>query len=89
MIKIDDFKSYIVKFKENCKMKSKIYLSDYVIRESNWYSIIIIIYDNCIFFINNDIKRALTKVGNTFLQFKTINKVLWPENFYSLLVDLT
>lgn len=52
---INDLKLYFVEFEKNKIIKTKNYLNDYTIRKNVYYFIIIIIYDNCIFFANNKI----------------------------------
>lgn len=53
--KIKEFKLYIVEFEKNGIIKAKIYLSDYIVKKLNQYLIIVIIYDEYIFFTNNNI----------------------------------
>lgn len=43
LIEIKIINPYLIKFKENSFIKSKIYLEDCVIRDLNWQSIIFII----------------------------------------------
>lgn len=67
LTKIKDLISHIVKFYEDNKMKPKIYLCNYVVGGNDKQLIIIITYDKYIFSIYNNIQRAQTRVGNTFL----------------------
>lgn len=46
----------MIKFKNNNTIKAKKYLLDYVIKVNKHYLIIIIIYNKCIFYINNKIQ---------------------------------
>lgn len=50
-----EFKLYMVKFKENNTIKKKIYLFDCIVYSFNYYLIIVITNDECIFFTNNSI----------------------------------
>lgn len=51
--KIKEFKLYIIEFKKDNAVKTKLYLSNYIIKRENCNLIIIIIYDKCIFLINH------------------------------------
>lgn len=53
--KIEKLKPYIIEFNKNSIIKSKFYLLDYMVRDNNWPSIIVITYDEYIFFIDNRI----------------------------------
>lgn len=55
---MEEFKLYIVKFKENDTMKKKIYLSHYIIHSSNYYPIILITHNQYTFFTKNNIWKA-------------------------------
>ena len=48
----------MIKFEENGAINLKMYPSDYVVRDKNWWPIIIITHDEYIFFANNGIWRA-------------------------------
>lgn len=56
--KKEKLKLYIVKLKENSTIKIKIYLFNYIIRDNNQKSIILIIHNKYIFFVNNGIGKA-------------------------------
>lgn len=71
----------MVEFEEDGKMKPKIYLSGYIVEGSDWQPIIVIIYDDCIFFANNGIRRAWTRVGDTFLQPKDCGQGIMTLKF--------
>ncbi len=49
LTKMKDLKPYIVKFEENCTMKPRIYLSNYVVIGDHCQLIIVITHDGCIF----------------------------------------
>lgn len=53
--KMKKFKLYLVKFNKDDVIKTKIYLSNYIIKQENWCSIIIFIYNKYIFSINDSI----------------------------------
>ena len=55
---IEELKSYIVEFKENDAMKSKIYPSDSKVGGNDWWPITVIIHDEYIFSANNGIQRV-------------------------------
>lgn len=59
LLKLDKLKPCIIKFKKNNIIKIKIYTFDYVVKRGNECLIIIIFYDNCIFFINSKILKNL------------------------------
>lgn len=53
--KIKESKPYIIKFDKNDIIKPKTYLLDCAVGNNYWQPIIIITYNNCIFFANNSI----------------------------------
>lgn len=53
--KIEELKPYMIKFKKNVVIKTKIYIFDCKEKRLNLCPIIIIIHDKCIFSINNSI----------------------------------
>ena len=48
----------MVEFDKNSTIKLKVYSFDYIVNSENKQLIIIIIYDECIFSANNNIKKA-------------------------------
>ena len=50
----------MVQFFEDGIIKPKVYPSNYVIKGENCQPIIVITYDECTFFINNSVQKALT-----------------------------
>lgn len=56
--KIEKLKPYIIKFDENSLIKPKVYLLDYAIGDNHWQPIIVIIYNEYIFFSNNSIQKT-------------------------------
>lgn len=68
--KIKEFKLYMVEFDKNSIMKEKIYLFNCIVYSFYCYLIIIITYDECIFFANNSIQKVLTQKEEIFLQSK-------------------
>lgn len=56
--RIEKQKLYMIEFNEDGIMKPKVYFFDYIVDDKNKQSIIIITHDKCIFFANNDIKKA-------------------------------
>lgn len=61
----------MIEFKEDGKIKQKIYLSGCIVGENNWQLIIVITHDKYTISANNGIKRTWTRVGNIFL---------WPKS---------
>lgn len=57
LTKIKKLKLYIVKFNENNIIKAKNYLINYIIKDKKRYLIIIITYNEYIFFINDKIQK--------------------------------
>ena len=55
---IEDLKPYIVEFKLDKTMNSKIYPNNYIVESSNQQLVIIIIDNKYTFFANNDIRLA-------------------------------
>ena len=53
--KMEKLKPYILEFKENGVMKLKIYLSNCAIKGNDWWPIIVITHDECIFSANDGI----------------------------------
>lgn len=50
---IKDLKLYLIKFKKDRSIKTTIYLNNYLIIRDKSYFITIIIYNKCIFLIND------------------------------------
>lgn len=88
LIKIEDFKPYMVEFKKDGKIKPKIYPFDYVIGDIDWQPIIIITYDECTFSANNSIWRAWTRVEDIFLRLKSHGQGIMPSEFLLLFNQL-
>ena len=51
-------KPYLIEFEEDKLIKTKKYLSDYIVEEDKYNLIIIITYNKYIFFANNGIWKA-------------------------------
>lgn len=51
-------KLYMIKFNKNNTIKLKVYFFDCAVKNETQQPIIIIIYDKCNFFINNNIEKA-------------------------------
>lgn len=56
--KIKDLKPYLLKFNKDDIIKNKMWLFDYIIKSNDCWLVIIIIYNKCIFLINNSIYKA-------------------------------
>ena len=69
--RMEEFKLYMIEFEENGAMKEKIYLPDYAVHSPNRRPIIVITHDKCIFSGNDDIQKAWTRKGDTFLRPKS------------------
>lgn len=50
-----DLKLYMIEFEEDKTMKLKVYPHNYIIEDPNWHPFMIITYNKCIFFANNDV----------------------------------
>lgn len=68
--KIEELKSYIVKFFEDDVMKLKVYPSNCIVKDKNQQPIILITYDEYSFSTNDRIQKAWTQERNTFLYLK-------------------
>ena len=68
--KMEELKSYMIIFEENGTMNPKIYPPDCAVGRDNYYPIIVITHDKCIFSANNRIWKAWTPKKDTFL---------WPK----------
>lgn len=51
-------KLYIIKFKKDSIIKPKVYLPNCIIKGKNQQSIIIIIFDECIFSANDGVQKS-------------------------------
>lgn len=56
--KIEELKSYIIKFDKVGVMKPKVYSPDCVMKEDNQPFVILITYDKYIFLANNEVYKA-------------------------------
>lgn len=66
-----EFKLYLVEFGQKNIIKAKNYLLDCKIRVYKWQPFIVITYNERMFLSNDDICKAWTQIGNTFLQPKS------------------
>ena len=66
--KIKDLKLYLIKFNEDGTMKDKTYSPNCAVGDEDYWSVIIIPYDEYIFFVNDGIYKTWTRVENVFLQ---------------------
>ena len=78
---MEDLKPYIVEFEEDGKMKPKTYPSGCTVGGSDWQPIIVITHDKCTFSANDGIRRAWTRVGDTFLQPKSCGQGIMTSEF--------
>ena len=76
-----DFKPYMVKFEEDDKIKPRIYPSGCTIGTNDWQPIIVITNDKFTFSTNDGIKRAWTRVRDTFLQPKSCGQGIMTLEF--------
>lgn len=57
---MEELKSYIIKFEENCTLKLKIYPADYAMGGNNQWLLIIITHNQYTFSTNNEIQKVWT-----------------------------
>ena len=88
--KIEDLKPYLVEFNENGTMRDKTYPPDYAVGDEDCRPIIIITHDEYTFLANDGIRKAWTRVGDTFLRLKgwgqgiMVSKFLLPFGHLNL-----
>lgn len=85
--KMKEFKLYIVEFKEESIIKTKTYLSDYVIKGLNWRLIIVITYNKYTFFVNDNIQKCGFEKKTHFCISRVEIKVLWLLSLFFFLFD--
>lgn len=56
--KMEKLKLFLEKFNENGTIRSKIYFCHYIVRDEDFYPIIIITYDKYIFMVNDGIQQV-------------------------------
>lgn len=78
---IEEFKYYLVEFDKNGKIKDKIYLLCYIIGVEDRQLVIIIIYDEYSFSINDNIWKAWTRIGDIFLHPKSWRQIIIVSKF--------
>lgn len=59
-------------------------LDDYVVKRDKYYSVIIITYDKCTFFANDEIQKAWTWIRDTFLWPKERGQSIMTSDFLLL-----
>lgn len=68
--KMEELRPYLVEFDENGAMKDKTYPLDCVVGGEDCRPVIVITHDECTFFANDGIRKAWTRIGDTFLRPK-------------------
>lgn len=68
--KMEELKPYLVEFDENGTMKDKTYPPDCAVGGEDRRPVIVITHDECTFSANDGIRKAWTRVGDTFLRPK-------------------
>ena len=67
---MEELKPYIFEFEKDCTMKPKVYPSDCEVGKNNRQHIVVITYNECIFFAKDGFRKALTQKGDTFSRAK-------------------
>ena len=62
-----DLEPYLVEFEEDGSVKTKEYPDDCVVEEDKRRPVIVITHDECTFSANDGIRKAWTRIGDTFL----------------------
>lgn len=68
--KMEDLKPYLVEFNKDGMMKDKTYPPDYAVGGEDRRPVIIITHDKYTFSANDGIRKAWTRIGDTFLRPK-------------------
>lgn len=86
--KLEELKPYMVEFNKNDIMKTKVYLSNCIIRGNNRQPIIIITHNEYIFSANNRIWKAWAWKSDTFLHLKDWDQGIIVSKFIFLYMRL-
>ena len=81
LTRMEDLKPYMVEFEEDGTMKPKIYPSDCAVGGNDRRPIIVITHDECTFSANDGIRKAWTRVGDTFLRPKGRGQGIMTSEF--------
>lgn len=87
---MEELKPCIVESNKDGAIKSKVYPLDYAVRGNNWWPIIVITNNKCIFLANNRIQKAWAEKSDTFLYPKSwdqrimISKFILPNGHLNL-----
>ena len=68
--KMEELKPYLVEFNEDSTMKEKNYPANCAVGGSDCRPVIVITRDECTFSANDGIRKAWTRIGDTFLRLK-------------------
>lgn len=82
--KIEKLKLLIIKFNQDNIIKPKVYYFNYIIKK-NSQSVIINIYNKCIFSTNDRVWRGWTKEKDIFLQFKKQKQEIMILEFFLII----
>lgn len=90
--KMEELKSYLVEFNEDGTMKEKDYPANCAMGGCDRRPVILITHDECTFSANDGIRKAWTRIGDTFLRPKgrgqgiMVSEVLLPFGRLNLLL---
>ncbi len=78
---MDELKPYTVEFEEDGTMKPKKYPLDCEVEGEERRPIIVITHDECTFSANDGVRRAWTRIGDTFLRPKRRGQGIMTSEF--------
>ena len=79
-----DLEPYLVEFEEDESMKAKNYPDDFAIGGDLRCSVITITHDECTFSADDGIRKAWTRIGDTFLRPKGRGQGIMASDFFFL-----
>lgn len=90
--KMEELKPYLVEFNEDGTMKEKDYPANCAVGGCDRRPVIVITHDECTFSANDGIRKAWTRIGDTFLRPKRrgqgimVSEFLLPFGCFNLLL---